>query len=104
MDREAAELVQNAGGKVLEDGMLARNLCEQAKKNNVAIFELLHALKMDMYIRVRPCTAACHISNDLPRALTLFHLFLFPWKIFHEFFFCFGHLRSGIAHTTLDSA
>jgi hypothetical protein len=59
MDREAAELVQNAGGKVLEDGMLARNLCEQAKKNNVAIFELLHVLKMDMYIRVRSCTAAC---------------------------------------------
>jgi hypothetical protein len=55
MDRKAAEMVQNAGGKLIEDGMLARHLCEHAKSNNVAIFELLHFLKMDVYLRVRSC-------------------------------------------------
>jgi hypothetical protein len=64
MDRKAAEMVQNAGGKLLEDGMLAQHLCEHAKNNNVAIFELLHFLKMDVYLRVCSCTAACHTGHN----------------------------------------
>jgi hypothetical protein len=60
MDKESAELVRDAGGKMPEDCMFAQLLCEHANKNNVAIFELLHSLKMDVYIRVRYYSATFH--------------------------------------------
>jgi hypothetical protein len=59
MDKQAAERVRDAGGKLPEDGKLAQRMCEHARNNNVAVFELLHALKMDLYVRVRCFTATC---------------------------------------------
>jgi citrate lyase beta subunit len=59
MNKEAALLVRDAGGKIQEDGV-AQRMCEHAKKNHVAVFELLHSVKLDLYVRVRHLSAKCH--------------------------------------------
>lgn len=50
MDRQAAKIVRDAGG-VVQDGV-AQRMCEQAHRNNVALFELLHSVNVDIYSRV----------------------------------------------------
>jgi hypothetical protein len=50
MDKQVALLIRDAGGKA-QDG-IAQEICEHARKNNVAMFELLHAINMNLYDRV----------------------------------------------------
>lgn len=50
MDKEAAVILREHGASV-QDGV-ADVLCEQAKLNNVTLFELLHAVQCDIYCRV----------------------------------------------------
>lgn len=57
MDIEAARLLRGAGGNV-QDGV-AQKLCEEARRNNVSLFELLHAVGVDIYSRVRLMSCMC---------------------------------------------
>ena len=50
MDMEAATLLREAGG-IVQDGV-AQKICEEARRNNVGLFELLHAVGVDIYSRV----------------------------------------------------
>lgn len=50
MDKEAAITLRKHGATV-QDGV-ATTLCEQAKLNNVNLFELLHSVQCDIYCRV----------------------------------------------------
>ena len=50
MDLQAASIVREAGG-VVQDGV-AQRMCDEAHRNNVALFELLHGVNVDIYCRV----------------------------------------------------
>ena len=61
MDKEAGLLLREHGAQV-QDGVADR-LCEEAGRNNVSLFELLHDVQVDIYSRV---SFQLHHQGDRP--------------------------------------